>query len=518
MVYGIDLGTTYSAIAECDERGEARVISNGIDGGIAATTTPSVVWFEKESGAPTVGQFAKNNLSNEMEAGQIVNLFKREMGREFCEKQVQRLGERRNVSPVEASACVLHYLMKYANVERRDPIQKAVVTIPVSYTYQQRACVKKAAELAGIELLGMLHEPYGIQPGETILVFDLGGGTLDVSVVKCLSENNYDVLGIASDSNLVEVGNYIGGQDWDNALCELALRDLQGMDTSNRPQLLDSAEKCKIALSKVKKAPFIYNGKAVDISRKDFENMTIDLVDRCCQVVQLAIDDAQNKANEKGDTLVINRFVLTGGSSNMPMVRNALKNRFTERYSQGRPDREWIPLFAPEQAIAKGAAMVANLIEQGKYTIEEKSPYSYGTQWMDDERNLYIKNLLLSSDPMIVSEGRDFIFTSRGSKGVIVDVYENRNPSENSFLYNESGCRLVGEKYFYQFDYDVEYGTPVIFTVTRDKDGLIGIVVTSDGHHEERFQIDTRTSPISPEVEQQIRRTIQLMDEEIETE
>ena len=135
MVYGIDLGTTYSAIAECDERGEARVISNGIDGGIAATTTPSVVWFEKESGAPTVGQFAKNNLSNEMEAGQIVNLFKREMGREFCEKQVQRLGERRNVSPVEASACVLHYLMKYANVERRDPIQKAVVTIPVSYTY-----------------------------------------------------------------------------------------------------------------------------------------------------------------------------------------------------------------------------------------------------------------------------------------------------------------------------------------------------------------------------------------------
>ena len=199
----------------------------------------------------------------------------------------------------------------------------------------------------------------------------------------------------------------------------------------------------------------------------------------------------------------------------MPMIKRELLKHFHTDYSKGRPDNEWMKLFAPEQAIARGAAICAHLIEQGKYFVEEQSPYSYGTSCVDEFRNRCIKNLLLLSDPMVVEESREFEFFSIGKKGVGVDIYENRNPSDGHFLFNADECRLVGEEYFYKFDHDVEVGTPVKFAVTRDKDGMIGMVVSSEGHHVDRFSIDTRISPISYEVEQQIIRSINLMNEDV---
>lgn len=530
MIYGIDLGTTYSAIAECNDRGEANIIGN--PQALGATVNASVLYYDNMSGKPLVGNVAKNMMGSVDGMGQILRLFKREMGKEYCETQIQYQGEKRNVSPVEGSACILHYLMQCANRQRRDPIRKAVVTIPVSYTYQQRACVKKAAELAGIELMGLLHEPtaaavaYGIQQDETILVFDLGGGTLDVSIVKLGKDENekdkYEVLGIASDSNVLGEGKYIGGQDWDNALRDLALLDLSGLDTNNQyvqNRLSLISEDCKKMLSQLPQAPFRFDDKVANVKRSDFENMTLDLVEKCCQVVQLAIDDAQQKASEKGESLNINRFVLTGGSSNMPMIRRELKKRFHGKYAQGRKENEWIQLFAPEEAIAKGAAIYAHLVEQGKATFEEKSPYSYGTKCTVEiagQSISCVRNLLFSTDPMVVT-GRIVDFYSSNHRAVNVDVFENQEALEQ-FAFDESKCRLVGKQYDYLFDYDVDKYTPVHFTVTRDKDGLIGIVVSSEGHHEERFSIDTVTSPISPEVEAQIRRTIELMDQEQEEE
>lgn len=383
MIYGIDLGTTYSAIAECNDKGEATIVGNSQD--TAAKVNASIVYYDNMSGKPMVGNAAKNMMASPDGVGQILRLFKREMGKEYCETQIQYQAENRMVSPVEGSACILHYLIQFANLQRRDPVRKAVVTIPVSYTYKQRACVKKAAELAGIELVGLLHEPtaaavaYGIQQGETILVFDLGGGTLDVSIVRLgLDENGqdkYEVLGIASDSNVFGEGEYIGGQDWDNALRDLALLDLPELDTNNqftRNRLLLISEDCKKMLSQLQKAPFTFNDHVVSVKRSDFVNVTLDLVEKCCHVVQWAIDDAQRKVTEKGETLNINRFVLTGGSSNMPMIRRELRKRFYEKYAQGRTENEWIQLCAPEEAVAKGAAIYAHHFEKGTVSFENK--------------------------------------------------------------------------------------------------------------------------------------------------
>jgi len=159
--------------------------------------------------------------------------------------------------------------MQYANLHREDPVCGAVVAIPTTYTYQQKAYVKKAAELAGIELVGLLPEPiaaaiaYGIHVGEIVVVFDLGE-TLDVSIVKFVDQDGlgnekYEVLGTACDSDLLGEGKYIGGQDWDNAICELALQKLPGLDANNqyvRDRLSLISEDCKKMLSQLTHVPF----------------------------------------------------------------------------------------------------------------------------------------------------------------------------------------------------------------------------------------------------------------------
>ena len=519
MVYGIDLGTTYSVIAGCDEHNMVHVFNNGEDHG--STVTPSVVLF-KETGKPVVGTVAKGRMQLRGFGEQTISLFKLQMGQLYCNETVMFQNVPRQVSPVEGSACVLHYLRSYAFMnQRNDQNMRAVVTVPTSFSFEQRSCTKKAAELAGIEVLGLLQEPtaaaisYDIQAGETVLVFDLGGGTLDVSIVKN-EFGNYRVLGVASDSDVVGMNKHIGGKDWDDKLVEFALNKLPiGIDKDDRykmAKLRNEAEKCKIALTKFNAHLFAYNDDVVQITRADFERITRSLVNDCMNVVEKAIEDAQK--NIRTGELKIDRFVLAGGSSNMPMIKSALIRRFAARYSDGRLQDEWLHLQNPERAIAEGAAKYASLIDRGMVEkIIDKSPYSYGTLLKEDNIE-YIQNLLSSSDPMVMQEGRVFSFCAADYRGVNVDVYENNNPSVESFVYKKSECRLIGEKYYYYFDHDVEIGTLVQFTVTRDKDGLIGIVVSSEGHHEERFSIDTVTSPISPEVEAQIRRTIELMDQE----
>ena len=383
MIYGICLGTC-SAIAECNNRGEAGIISNPHDFG--AKLEASVVYYDSMAGKPLVGNVAKHMMASYDGIGQIWRLFKRHVGKEHCETQIQYQGEKRNVSSVEGLACILHYLMQYANLQRKNPVRGAVVAVPVSYTYQQKACVKKAAELAGIELEGLLPEPiaaaiaYGIQQGETILVFDLGRETLDVGIVKFADKDGfgngrYEVLGTACDSDLLGEGKNIGGRDWDDALRAIALRELPELDTNNQfiqNVLALISEDCKKMLSQLTKAPFTFNDHVVNVKRSDFENATMGLVEKCCQVVQLAMDDAQQKAEAKGEQLSINRFVLIGESSDMPMIRRELRKRFYGKYAQGRTENEWIQLCAPEEAVAKGAAIYAHHFEKGTVSFENK--------------------------------------------------------------------------------------------------------------------------------------------------
>ena len=153
MVYGIDLGTTYSVIAGCDEHEMITVINCGQ--AVGSTVTPSVVLFNKETGKPVVGDVAKEQMQLRGFGEQTISLFKLQMGQLYCNETVIRENTPRQVSPVEGSACVLHYLRSYACMNQgNNQSIKAVVTVPTSFTFEQRSCTKKAAELAGIEILG----------------------------------------------------------------------------------------------------------------------------------------------------------------------------------------------------------------------------------------------------------------------------------------------------------------------------------------------------------------------------
>lgn len=516
MVYGIDLGTTYSVIAGCDEHNMVRVINNGEDHG--STVTPSVVLFDKETGKPVVGTVAKGNMQLRGFGEQAISLFKLKMGQSYCDETVMFQNTPRQVSPVEGSACVLHYLQSRACINQGNNQRiRAVVTVPTSFSFEQRSCTKKAAELAGIEVLGLLQEPtaaaisYNIKAGETVLVFDLGGGTLDVSIVKNES-GNYRVLGVASDSDVVGIDKHIGGKDWDERIIEFALNrlpiEIDRTDRYKEAKLRTAAEKCKITLTQMNNCLFQYNDDSVEITRADFERITRSLVNNCVNVVEKAIEDAQRNI---GTEVKIDRFVLAGGSSNMPMIKPCLIRRFADRYANGRPQDEWLHLQNPERAIAEGAAKYAHLIDSGKVEkIVDKSPYSYGTRCMKDGV-VTVANLILPSDPMVI-KGEVFSFGARNPQSINVDVVENKSELRD-FPADKEPFKLIYDKE-YLFEEEVQIGTEVHFTVSRNKDGLIDIVVSCDGHHEKSYSIETSTSPISEEVEQQIIESIRLMDQE----
>lgn len=520
MVYGIDLGTSYSVIAGCDEHGNISIINNGEDHG--STATPSVVFFNKETGKPIAGTVAKGRMEQPMFGEQVLYFFKLQMGNDYCPDKIKFQNKNRSVSPVEASACVLHYLKHIALLNHRpEPLFKAVVTVPRSFSFEQKACTRVAAELAGIEVLGVLHEPtaaaisYDIKEGETVLVFDLGGGTLDVSIVKNDS-GNYRVLGGASDSDVVGANSHIGGKDWDEKIIEHALLKLKGkgLELNRNDRYIDArlrniAERCKIELTKDDSAYFSYGDYSEEITRAIFQRITQSLLNDCIRVVEKAIEDAQKELGT--ESLEINRFVLAGGSSNMRMIKPELIRRYGKKYAKGRTQDEWLKLDNPERAIAEGAAKYAHLIDGGQAEkIIDKSPYSYGTIALKDGI-LTVKNLILSSSPMVIEKGEIVSFAAKKTDSISVDVVESKCELAD-FPYLENEHKKIYDETYY-FDKEVQIGTKVDFSVSRNRDGLISIVVACKGHHEQTFPIDIYKSRISNEVKNQITQSIRLMDQ-----
>lgn len=530
MVYGIDLGTTYSCIAKCDENGLIEVIRDRLYS--AEAVTPSVISFD-ENGKPTVGVEAKNDLGVPEYAERVVTHVKRYMGDDFCPDLYQIGNDSRKISPVEGSAIILHHLLKNANNEQyargEEPIVDAVITIPAGFNNKQRECTKIAAELAGINVLGLIHEPTAAaiscntRDGDTVLVFDLGGGTLDVSIVKCSRRNGrlcYETLGVSSDMEVH--GRYLGGKDWDDEILNYALQEIgTDIDTLSRParnEMLIKIESCKKTLTSKKSASLnigIQNTNVI-IRRTTFENITIELLEKCVDVVKKAIEKAENKVG--ASELDIDRFLLVGGSSNMPRIRTRLSQEFEERFGKGRNMNQWIIVTDPEMAIAKGAAKYAHALTQGDVEEDniilstELSQFSYGTSYIGEDGNMYLQNLILSTDSMMV-EGREYSFgtSSEVQSRIKVDVYENRS-TEEEILLDKSHKNIYDQAY--QFDYPVPKGTRVDFNVSRNKDGIISIRVSSPGHHEENHPVSTIHPPVTDEVRQQIIHSIQMMDQD----
>ncbi len=350
-VVGIDLGTTNSVVAVL-EGGEPTVIPNAE----GSRLTPSVVAIAK-NGELLVGSVAKRQAVTNPE-GTVLSI-KRHMGTNYK----ANIGGK-SYTPQEISAFILRKLKQDAENYLGAPVTKAVITVPAYFTDSQRQATKDAGEIAGLEVLRIINEPtaaalaYGIDKShdQKILVFDLGGGTFDVSILE-LGEGVFEVLATAGN-------NRLGGDDFDQRIIDYLIQEFkkeQGIDLSKdsmaMQRLKEAAEKAKIELSSLLSTninlPFItadQNGpKHLDmtLTRAKFEELTRDLVEQTMGPTRQALADAKLKPAD------IDRVILVGGSTRIPAIQEAVKNLIGKEPHKG---------VNPDEVVAMGAALQAGMI------------------------------------------------------------------------------------------------------------------------------------------------------------
>lgn len=391
---GIDLGTTNSVIASW-QGGEPVVISN-VEG---ARTTPSVVAFT-ENGERLVGQLARRQAI--LNPKGTIYSAKRFIGRHYDEISEEAKavsfdvvpgdnGEARfdvrgkKYAPEEISALVLRKLVDDASKFLGEKVKEAVITVPAYFNDAQRNATKDAGRIAGLEVLRIINEPtaaalaYGMdkQTHETVLVFDLGGGTFDVSLLD-VGEGVVEVRSTAGDSHL-------GGDDFDRRIVDYLADEFQSTenidlrkDAQALQRLFEAAEKAKVELSSVTQAqvnlPFVTadaNGPkhlTTTIMRSKFEDLTADLVERCLGPVKQAMSDAKVTAND------IDEVILVGGSTRIPAVQ-ALVRRLT-----GGKDPNMS--VNPDEVVALGAAVQAGVLkgEVSDVLLLDVTPLSLGVE------------------------------------------------------------------------------------------------------------------------------------------
>ena len=344
-VIGIDLGTTNSCLAVM-EGGSPIVIANAE----GFRTTPSVVGFSKD-GERLVGNVAKRQaITNPLKT---ISSIKRHMGSDYS---VDIDGKK--YSPQEISAMVLQKLKLDAEAYLGEKIDKAVITVPAYFNDAQRQATKDAGRIAGLEVLRIINEPtaaalaYGLEKENevTVLVYDLGGGTFDVSILT-LDDGLFEVKATAGN-------NHLGGDDFDARIIDYLADEFkkkEGIDLKNDPvamqRLKDAAEKAKIELSSLQKAninlPYITAGAEgpkhldIDLTRAKFEQLIDDLVQKTVEPVRQVLKDANMSASD------IDHVLLVGGSTRVPMVVEEVKKILGKE-----PDKN----INPDECVALGAA------------------------------------------------------------------------------------------------------------------------------------------------------------------
>ena len=350
-IIGIDLGTTNSCVAVM-EGNEVKVITNP-EGN---RTTPSVVAFK--DGERIVGDAAKRQVVTNKNS---VISIKRKMG---TNEKVELEGKQ--YTPEEISAMILGYMKSYAEGYLGEPVTEAVITVPAYFNDAQRQATKDAGKIAGLEVKRIINEPtaaalaFGIDKldkEQKILVFDLGGGTFDVSILD-LSDGTFEVLATAGD-------NHLGGDDFDNVIVDWIVdefRKQNGIDLKNDRMALqrikEAAEKAKKDLSSMVQTqislPFISANASgplhfdTTMTRAQFDKMTKHLVDRTMQPVKQALKDAGMSASE------LDQVLLVGGSTRIPAVQEAVRNELGKE-----PNKS----VNPDEVVAMGAAIQGGVIK-----------------------------------------------------------------------------------------------------------------------------------------------------------
>lgn len=458
--YGIDLGTTYSCIATLDRNGNPEVIRNQAD---ASDTLASAVFFESADNV-VIGNSAKDMVETDGE--RVVQFVKREIGKPNARTYEF---DGKTYTPVEISTLILKRLKQMVE-EQGGSVDDVVITCPAYFGLEERNATKKAGEMAGMNVLNLINEPTAaalsycarqFQEERTILVYDLGGGTFDVTIVKMALVMNADGNEVQKVTVVATGGNdELGGKDWDDKLFDFILQaccDENGLtpdeiDVETRQLIRSRVETTKKKLSNAESAKVKVNVNGamttIVINREDFENLTSDKVAQTMNYVEETLQNAGN--------VEIDMVLLVGGSTYMPMIRNAVEARFPGK----------VQIHEPDRAVAMGAAIYANmLVEETKadpdtpidpvnpenpegpdktgtggakghgagsgigmgpgITIEDQTPRSFGPGVLNESGEYIIDNIIKMGEIMPATCVKTYYTAADNMEKIVLRAFEN---------------------------------------------------------------------------------------------
>lgn len=461
-IIGIDLGTTYSAMAYINDEGKSEIIPNAEGDRI----TPSVVFFEDDN--IVVGNFAKDVAVSEGE--RVVQFIKRRMGHEY---KINQNGK--EYSPEEISALILKKLKQDAESHLNTTIKDVVITVPAYFDDKKRIATKTAGEIAGLNVVRIINEPTAAalafcerqkNENKTILVYDLGGGTFDITIMK-VKGNSVDVIASGGDHEL-------GGKDIDDTLISYFHKEFKDKNTTDplvslagQQELRSKAEATKKMLSSKPNARVILKVEGQQASLKVDRNLFEDLIDEIILRTEMNIEVVLDEANL---TLKdIDDVLLVGGSTRIPQISKMLTRLF---------GKEPLHSVHPDEAVAQGAAIIANTVavESGQSsgvevdelpTVSDVCPHSLGVICLN-ERGIEENSIIVPKNSKIPCKASETFGTVR----------ENQSSIKITVLQGDAkapeDCVHLGEAYLENLPASPE-GSPVEITFSYDSSNILNV-------------------------------------------